>query len=141
MTAEHSPRFTTTDHSHTGRLVTSFYREGQQTFQQTISIQMSAKSHRITAIQVYVPTSNHDNEEVEHLYQQLDNITAKTPKKDRLVAPGDWNPKVGPDAYQHRAETVGRFGTRETNNRGCTVLEFAKNHRLALANASSPQVV
>ena len=48
---------------------------------------------------------------------------------------GDWNAKVGPDAYQHRAGTVGKFGIGETNDRGWRLLEFAKSHRLTLANS------
>ena len=48
---------------------------------------------------------------------QLGGIIAKTPKKDTLVVHGDWIAKIGPDAYQHWAETVGRFGIGETNDR------------------------
>ena len=64
------------------------------------------------------PTSDHEDEEVEQFYEQLDSIIAKTPKKDILVVQGDWNAKVGPDAYLHRERTIGRFGTGETNDRG-----------------------
>ena len=58
------------------------------------------------------------NEEVQLFYKQLDSIIAKTPKKDILVVQGDWNAKVGPDAYRHWAGTVGRFGIGETNDGG-----------------------
>ena len=58
----------------------------------------------------------------------------KTPKKDIIVGQDDWNAKVGSDAYQHWAETVGRFGIGETNDRGWRPLECAKSHRLTLAN-------
>ena len=54
-----------------------------------ISIQISARPHNITVIQVYAPTSDPENEEVEQFYEQLDSITAKTPKKDTLVVQGD----------------------------------------------------
>ena len=82
----------------------------------------------ITVIQVYAPTSDHENEEVGQFYEQLDSVTAKTPKKDTLVV------QVGPDAYQRWAGTVGRFGIGETNDRGWRLLEFANNPRLTLAN-------
>ena len=65
-----------------------------------ISIWILARPH-ISVIQVYVPTSDHEDEEVEQFYEQLDSIIAKTPKKDILVVQSDWNAKVGPDAYQH----------------------------------------
>ena len=62
-----------------------------------VSIRISWRPHNITVIQVYAPTSDHEDEEV----RQLDQIIAKTPKKDILVMQGDWDAKVGPDAYQH----------------------------------------
>ena len=54
-----------------------------------ISIRISARPHNITVIQFYAPTSDHENEEVERLYEQLDSIIAKTPKKDILVSQGN----------------------------------------------------
>ena len=97
--------------------------------------------HNITVIQVYIPTSNHDNEEVKQFYEQLDSIIVKTPKKDIIVGQDDWNAKVGSDAYQHWAETVGRFGIGETNDRGWRLREFAKSHRFTHSNTPPPQVV
>ena len=66
-----------------------------------ISIRISARPYNITVIQVHAPTSDY-----EQFYQQLDGNITKTPKKDILVVQGDWNAKVGPDTYQHRAGTV-----------------------------------
>ena len=103
-----------------------------------ISIRISAKPHNMSIIQVYAPTSDHEDEEVEEFYEQLDNIIAKVPKKDLLIIQGDWNAKVGTDAYQNWAGTVGRFSTGECNDRGLRLLEFAKSHRLTLANTLHP---
>ena len=52
--------------------------------------------------------------------------------------PSNWNAKVGPDAHQHWAGTVGRFGTGETKDRRWRLLEFAKSHRLTRANTLHP---
>ena len=49
-------------------------------------------------IQVYAPTSSHDDNEVNHFYQQLPEIIDQTPKKDILVVKGDWTDKVRKDA-------------------------------------------
>ena len=92
-----------------------------------ISTQISARAHSITVIQVHAPTSDHEDGEVEQFYEQLDNITAKTPRKDVLVVQGDRNAKVDPDAYPHWAGTVRRFSIGETNDRGWRLLEFAKS--------------
>ena len=72
-----------------------------------ISTRISAGLHNTTVIQVYAPTSDHEDEDVKQFYKQLDNIIAKTPKKHILVVQGDWYARVGPDAYQHWAGTVG----------------------------------
>ena len=55
-----------------------------------------------------------------------------------MIVQGDWNAKVGPDAYRSWAGTVGRFGLGETNDRGNRLLEFAMSHRLTLANTLHP---
>ena len=56
---------------------------------------MRAAPFNITIIQVYAPTSGHDDSEVNHFYQQLQETINQTPKKDILVVQGNWNAKVG----------------------------------------------
>ena len=46
-------------------------------------------------IQVYAPTSNAEEDEVEQLYEDLQHLLELTPKKDVLFIIGDWNAKVG----------------------------------------------
>ncbi|MGL4418375.1 MAG: reverse transcriptase domain-containing protein [Plesiomonas shigelloides] len=103
-----------------------------------ISIRISARPQNLTIIQVYAPTADHDDEEIEEFYEQLDNIIKTTPKKDILTVIGDWNAKIGPDAFQQWAGTVGKFGLGETNDRGLRLLEFAQSHRLTVANTLHP---
>ncbi|GFS11485.1 craniofacial development protein 2 [Elysia marginata] len=103
-----------------------------------ISIRLATKPHNITAIQVYAPTSDHEDDEVEKFYEDLDNSIAKVPKKDILILQGDWNAKVGPDAFLQWAGTAGRFGHGTTNERGLRLLEFAKSHSLTLVNTLHP---
>ncbi|PVD33204.1 hypothetical protein C0Q70_04455 [Pomacea canaliculata] len=103
-----------------------------------ISIRISARPHNLTIIQVYAPTSEHEDEEVEEFYEELDIIIKKTPKKDILLVLGDWNATIGPDAYQQWAGTVGKFGLGNTNARGLRLLEFAQSHRLTIANTLHP---
>ena len=63
-----------------------------------ISIRLRAAPFNITIIQLYAPTSGHDDSEVDHFYQKLQETIDQTPKKDILVVQGDWNAKVGKDA-------------------------------------------
>ena len=52
------------------------------------------KPFNITVIQVYAPTSNAEEAEVERLYEDLQHVLELTPKKDVLFIIGDWNAKV-----------------------------------------------
>ena len=53
------------------------------------------KLFNITVIQVYAPTSNPEEAEVEQFYEDLQDLLELTPKKDVLFIIGDWNAKVG----------------------------------------------
>ena len=56
-----------------------------------ISIRLRAAPFNITIIQVYAPTSGHDDSEVDHFCQKLQETIDQTPEKDILVVQGDWN--------------------------------------------------
>ena len=57
-----------------------------------ISVCFQGKPFNITVIQVYAPTSNAEEAEVEWFFEELLELT---PKKDVLFIIGDWNVKVG----------------------------------------------
>ena len=99
---------------------------------------MVAAPFNITIIQVYAPPSGHDDSEVNHFYQQLQETTDKTPKKDILVVQGDWNAKVGKDAQADWGEVCGPYCNFETNERGLRLLEFATFNNLVLTNTLGP---
>ena len=52
-------------------------------------------NHPISIIQVYTPTSNTEEAEVEQFYEDLQDLLELTPKKNVLFIIGDWNVKVG----------------------------------------------
>ena len=60
-----------------------------------ISVRFQGKPFNITVIQVYAPTSNAEEVEVEWFYEDLQDLLELTPKKDVLLVIGDWNTKVG----------------------------------------------
>ena len=49
----------------------------------------------VTVIQVYAPTSNAEETEVEQFYGDLQDLLELTPKRDVLSIIGDWNAKIG----------------------------------------------
>ena len=60
-----------------------------------ISLHFQGKPFNITVIQVYAPTSNAEEAEVEWFYEDLQDLVELTPKKDVLFNIGYWNAKVG----------------------------------------------
>ena len=59
------------------------------------SVCFQGKPFNIRVIQVYAPTSNAEEAEVEWLYKDLQYLLELTPKKGVLFIIGDWNAKVG----------------------------------------------
>ena len=59
-----------------------------------ISVRFQGKPLNITVIQVYAPTSNAEEAEIEWFYEDLQDLLELTPKKDVLIIIGDWNAKV-----------------------------------------------
>ena len=60
-----------------------------------ISVHFQGKPFNIMVIQVYAPTSNAEEAEVERFYEDLQDPLELTPQKDVLFIIGDWNAKVG----------------------------------------------
>ena len=72
-----------------------------------ISLHFQGKPFSITIIQVYAPTSNAEEAEVERFYEDLQDLLELTPKKDVLFIIEDWNAKVG---SQETPGVTGKFG-------------------------------
>ena len=72
-----------------------------------ISVRLQGKPFNITVIQVYAPTSNAKEAEVEQFYEDLQDLLELTPKKDVLFIIGDWNAKV---RSQETPGVTGKFG-------------------------------
>ena len=93
-----------------------------------ISVHFQGKSFNITVIQVYAPTCNAEEAEVDKLYEELQDLLELTPKKDVLFIIGDWNAKVG---SQEKPGATGTFGLGVQNERGQRVIEFCQENMLS----------
>ena len=80
-----------------------------------ISVHFQGKPFSITVIQVYAPTSNAEEAEVELFYEDLQDLLELTPPKDILFIMGDWKAKVG---SQETPEVTGKFGLEVQNEEG-----------------------
>ena len=96
-----------------------------------ISVCFQGKPFNIMVIQVYAPTSNAEEAEVERFYEDLRDLLKLTSKKDVLFIIGDWNAKVG---SQELPGVTGNFGLGVQNKAGQRLTEFCQDNALVIAN-------
>ena len=101
-----------------------------------ISVHFQGKLFSITVIQVYAPTSNAEEAEVEGSYEDLQDLLELTPKKDVLFILGNWNAKVG---SQETPGVTGKFGLAVQNEAGKRLIEFCQEKTLVIANTCFQQ--
>ena len=88
-----------------------------------ISVLFQGKPFNITEMQVYAPTSNAEEAEVEWFCEDLQDLLKLTPQKDILFIIGHWNAKV---RSQETPGVTGKFGLGIQNEAGQKLIEFAK---------------
>ena len=96
-----------------------------------ISVRFQSKPFNITVIQVYAPTSNAEEAEVEQFYEDLQDLLEITRQKDVLFIIGDWNAKVG---SQETPGVTANFGLGMQNEAGQRLIEFFQENTLVIAN-------
>ena len=88
-----------------------------------ISVRLQVKPFNITVMQVYAPTSNIEEAEVERFYEDLQDVLEPTPRKDVLFIVGDWNAKVG---SQETPGVTGKFGLGMRNEAQQRLIKFCQ---------------
>ena len=96
-----------------------------------ISVRFQVKPFNITVIQVYAPTSNAEEAEVERFYEDLQDLLELTPKKDVIFIIGEWNAKVG---SQETSGVTGKFDQGVQDEAGQRLIEFCQENTLVMAN-------
>ena len=96
-----------------------------------ISVCFQGNPFNITVIQVYAPTTNAEEVEIEWFYEDLQNLPELTPQKDVLFIIGDCNAKVG---SQEIPGVTGKFGLVVQNKVGQRLTEFCQKNTLVIAN-------
>ena len=96
------------------------------------SVHFQGKPFSTTVIQVYAPTTNAEEAEVEGFYENLQDLL-EHPKKKKKVSfiIGDWNAKVG---SQEIPRITGKFGPGVQNETGQRLTEFCQENTLVIAN-------
>ena len=101
-----------------------------------IPVRFQGKPFNITVIQVYAPTSNAEEGEVEQFYEDLQVLSELIPQKDVLFIIGDWNAKVG---SQETPGVIGKFGLGMQNEAGQRLIEFCQDNAVVIANTLCQQ--
>ena len=85
---------------------------------------------RLILVQIYAPTSNAEEAEIEWFYEDLQDLLELTPQKYVLFIIGDWNAKVG----SQEPGVTGKFGLGIWNEAGQRLIEFCQENALFIAN-------
>ena len=84
----------------------------------------------IVIIQVYMPTSQHRDEEIEEMYEEIEELM-ESAGGDFTVVMGDWNACIG---EQPDGKEIGKYGLGTQNNRGRRLLEFCQQRKMCVTN-------
>ena len=96
-----------------------------------ISVHFQGKPLNFTVIQVYTPTTNDKEADVEWFYDDLQDLLELTPQKDVLFIIAEWNAKVG---RQEIPGVTGKFGLGLQNEAGQNLTEFCQENTLVIVN-------
>ena len=97
-----------------------------------ISVSFQGKPFSITVIQVYAPTTNVEEAEVDWFYEDLQHFLEITPKKNVLFITGDWNAKVGSQEIPGVTE---KFGLGVQNEVGQRLTVLPRDHTVHSRNS------
>ena len=101
-----------------------------------IAIKIETKPVDTIILQVYMPTSTHKDEEIEEIYEQINEVIEMTKEKENLIVLGDWNAIVGELKEQG---VTGAFGLGKRNEKGNRLIEFCKERNLIIVNTMFSQ--
>src|SRR6476661_4578261 len=94
-------------------------------------VKVKADPADMVIVQAYLPTTGYEDEEVEKLYDQLEEILGKQKGTDNVIVMGDFNAVVG-EGKEDRV--VGKFGLGKINDRGERSIEFCSSQHLVITN-------
>jgi exonuclease III len=96
-------------------------------------VRIKADPVDIVLLQVYMPTTEAEDEEIELMYEQIEDLTKKEKATDQVweIIMGDWNAVVGEGREE---KEVGEFGLGKRNERGQALVDFCKRSKMMVTN-------
>ena len=95
-----------------------------------IMVKIRGQSFNVNIIQVYAPTQDHSDEEVEVFYEKIENVIQRIKSGEVTCIRSDFNAKVGTKL----AIAAGKYGLGDTNECGERLVEFCQQHDLVITN-------
>lgn len=100
-----------------------------------ITVKLNTKPCTLNIIQIYAPTSQSSEEELEDFYGTLGDTLNKIPNREIMLILGDWNAKVGTtEADDELRQVVGKYGLGTRNERGTRFIDFCIDKNLCILN-------
>ena len=115
------------------KVISPFISDYNDISDRLATLTLQGKENRIVIIQVYFPTTSHPDEEVDKLYDQVQNIIDKIPKRDFLFIMGDFNARVG-KLHNIYPKSVGKYTVGNANDRGERLAGFCTANNLCITN-------
>lgn len=96
-----------------------------------LSVRIQAHPVDIVVLQVYMPTTTHEEEEVDKIYEDIEKRLENTKGKDYTIIMGDWNASVGEGEEEGY---IGKYGLGKRNERGQKLAEFCRRQKMVVTN-------
>ncbi|PNF33673.1 hypothetical protein B7P43_G12347 [Cryptotermes secundus] len=97
-----------------------------------IALKLKAEPVDILIMQVYMPASEYEDDEVEKVYNTIKEILQEDGRGDtNSIILGDWNSIVEDEPYQN---IVGSHGLGRRNHRGQMLIDFCERNGLIVTN-------
>lgn len=94
-------------------------------------IKLEVEGEHLAIMQTYMPTSGYSEEELEVVYEQIEEVLSYVKENETLIILGDWNAVVGEGSDE---EVIGRYGLGNRNEWGQRLIDFCVERNLVIAN-------
>jgi len=94
-------------------------------------VRIQAEPVDLVIIQVYMPTSKSEEEEIEMMYEQIEELIKGEKATDQVIIMGDWNAVVGEG---REGNEIGEYGLGKRNERGQELINFCKRMKFMVTN-------
>ncbi|GFR82568.1 endonuclease-reverse transcriptase [Elysia marginata] len=111
----------------------NFVEGFQRHSERIISFQIKLKGESLKVIQVYAPTSDYEDTEIEAFYEDLAKAM-EMEGRGNIIIMGDFNAKIGTKKKEEDLEWIGCHCIGERNERGQRLLDFAAENKLYITN-------